>query len=517
VSAVALKPRIRAHRLRSGGDELPVYLLLPPEGAGALVVSLHDGPHERDGWGATSQDAWLLSRRYAILKVNFRGSSGFGQRWEKRTASDDAASEDLSSMLLGSEKSGTTEFHGFLDDVSVAIRWALSEQKVLGERFAQPGSKPPVAVLGDYFGGYAALHASTRLPEVACAVAVAPLQHTKDGTWWPESFIPDAEMHAAVSLLRRGQETSEKLPDPASEVLSPIAFAKELSRQNLLIVGFELDEADAKGKLLDSLVPSYSDPQDWPESSSYVEYASESRRMGFLNKCNSLDLYRRIDQFLHKSLSKAFEAVETIGKAPEPFLKREKYVDELAFKSVGLLPPQRGSLSEFAKMVEIGIDQLFKDKSGAEDVSLWNQHETPIRSGGFTGGMEKVRDRRHKNVAPASGIRVREDGTMEVTLSFREEPEGLHVFLTPVWMHFRTKDLGFTIALPRMPRPEKAIQVFKLGTGYVFEIAGEADVSAVDNFKHWLSSQETQGRQLRVLQQLTPQDVKKAPVLITQG
>ncbi|CAJ1443106.1 unnamed protein product, partial [Effrenium voratum] len=68
-------------RLQSDAGDLPVYLAMPREGASALVVRLHDGPDQRDRQGADSLDAWLLSRGYGVLKVNFRGSAGFGRRW----------------------------------------------------------------------------------------------------------------------------------------------------------------------------------------------------------------------------------------------------------------------------------------------------------------------------------------------------------------------------------------------------------------------------------------------------
>src|SRR5690606_5836477 len=50
-----------------------------------LVLLVHGGPWARDGYGYSSQDQWLANRGYAVLSVNFRGSTGFGKaRSEER-------------------------------------------------------------------------------------------------------------------------------------------------------------------------------------------------------------------------------------------------------------------------------------------------------------------------------------------------------------------------------------------------------------------------------------------------
>ncbi len=44
-----------------------------------LVVFVHGGPKARDFFGFSATNAWLTSRGYAVLQVNFRGSIGFGK------------------------------------------------------------------------------------------------------------------------------------------------------------------------------------------------------------------------------------------------------------------------------------------------------------------------------------------------------------------------------------------------------------------------------------------------------
>jgi len=45
----------------------------------AMVLVVHGGPWARDTWGLSSTHQWLANRGYAVLSVNFRGSTGFGK------------------------------------------------------------------------------------------------------------------------------------------------------------------------------------------------------------------------------------------------------------------------------------------------------------------------------------------------------------------------------------------------------------------------------------------------------
>jgi dipeptidyl aminopeptidase/acylaminoacyl peptidase len=71
------------------GKTLVSYLTLPPHadtnGDGKadrpvpMVLLVHGGPWARDAYGYSSYDQWLANRGYAVLSVNFRGSTGFGK------------------------------------------------------------------------------------------------------------------------------------------------------------------------------------------------------------------------------------------------------------------------------------------------------------------------------------------------------------------------------------------------------------------------------------------------------
>ncbi len=76
------------------GLELVCYLSLPknsdPDGDGKpdkplpMVLDVHGGPWARDEWGFNPYHQWLANRGYAVLNVNYRGSTGFGKNVRQR-------------------------------------------------------------------------------------------------------------------------------------------------------------------------------------------------------------------------------------------------------------------------------------------------------------------------------------------------------------------------------------------------------------------------------------------------
>ena len=83
---VKMHPQIIKSR---DGLELVSYLSLPkwsdPDGDGRpneplpLVLSVHGGPWARDEWGYDPEHQLLANRGYAVLAVNYRGSTGLGK------------------------------------------------------------------------------------------------------------------------------------------------------------------------------------------------------------------------------------------------------------------------------------------------------------------------------------------------------------------------------------------------------------------------------------------------------
>lgn len=130
------------------GTSIPGYLTVPL-GVKAeklpLVVMPHGGPIARDGWRFSFLRAFLASRGYAVLQMNFRGSSGYGWEWYS------AAHQDWGGLTYSDIHDGT--------------RWAIDQG------IADPKR---VAIVGWSFGGYAALLGAVRNSDVyRCAVSIA--------------------------------------------------------------------------------------------------------------------------------------------------------------------------------------------------------------------------------------------------------------------------------------------------------------------------------------------------------
>jgi len=143
----------RAIRSRDG-LMLVSYLTLPPgmdpDGDGQpakplpMVLYVHGGPWARDQFGYEPIHQWLANRGYAVLSVNYRGSTGFGK--------------DFLNAANG-------EFAGKMhEDLIDAVNWAVQ---------SEIAKEDQVAILGGSYGGYATLVGLTFTPDTfACGVDI---------------------------------------------------------------------------------------------------------------------------------------------------------------------------------------------------------------------------------------------------------------------------------------------------------------------------------------------------------
>jgi dipeptidyl aminopeptidase/acylaminoacyl peptidase len=136
------------------GLTLPSYLTLPkgtdadgdgrPDKPVPMVLFVHGGPWARDGYGYNGYHQWLANRGYAVLSVNYRGSTGFGKKF----------------ISAGDLQWG----RAMHDDLIDAVSWAVKNGVT---------SKDQVAIMGGSYGGYATLAGLTFTPdEFACGVDI---------------------------------------------------------------------------------------------------------------------------------------------------------------------------------------------------------------------------------------------------------------------------------------------------------------------------------------------------------
>ena len=136
------------------GLTLPSYLTLPsgvdldgdgvPTAPVPMVLLVHGGPWARDDYGYNSYHQWLANRGYAVLSVNFRGSTGFGK-----------------AFISAGDLEWGRKMH---DDLIDAVDWAV-------KRGITP--RDQVAIMGGSYGGYATLAGLTFTPTAfACGVDI---------------------------------------------------------------------------------------------------------------------------------------------------------------------------------------------------------------------------------------------------------------------------------------------------------------------------------------------------------
>ena len=102
-----------------------------------VVINPHGGPWARDYWGFNPEVQFLANNGYAVLQMNFRGSTGFGKAfWE-----------------ASFKQWGRT----MQDDISDGVKW-LTDQGI-----ADPKR---VAIYGGSYGGYATLAGLTLTPDL---------------------------------------------------------------------------------------------------------------------------------------------------------------------------------------------------------------------------------------------------------------------------------------------------------------------------------------------------------------
>ncbi len=107
-----------------------------------VVVNPHGGPWARDEWGFNPEVQFLANRGYAVLQMNFRGSTGYGKKfWE-------ASFKEWGKTMQ--------------DDITDGVSW-LVEKGI--------ADKSRIAIYGGSYGGYATLAGITFTPDLyACAV-----------------------------------------------------------------------------------------------------------------------------------------------------------------------------------------------------------------------------------------------------------------------------------------------------------------------------------------------------------
>ena len=253
---------------------LPVGL--PPKNL-PMVLNVHGGPWGRDAWGLDPEAQWLANRGFAVLQVNFRGSTGYGKKF-----------------LNAGDRQWAGTMH---DDLIDAKRWAVEQGYADAKK---------VCIYGGSYGGYATLVGVTFTPdEFSCGVdIVGPSSLVTLIKSIPPYWVPIKSMFdKRVGKL----ETEEEFLNSRS----PLFKADRIKVP--LLIGQGANDPRVKQAESDQIVAAMRKNNKPVE---YLVFPDEGH--GFARPENRLKFYAATEQFLAKYL----------GGRAEPPSDNEKW-DEL--------------------------------------------------------------------------------------------------------------------------------------------------------------------------------------------
>lgn len=282
--ALAKQPLVPMHPLvikSRDGLNLVSYLSLPPgtdtdgdgrpESAQPMVLLVHGGPWARDNWGFNPLHQLLANRGYAVLSVNYRGSTGFGK-----------------DFINAANKEWAAAMH---DDLVDAVEWAIDKNVAAPDR---------VAIMGGSYGGYATLVGMTFTPDLfACGVdIVGPSNLITLMESFPAYWGPAID----IWKTRVGDFTTEE----GREFLmsrSPISRVDQISKPLLIAQG--ANDPRVTQQESDQIVTAMQE-KDIPVT--YVLYPDEGH--GFARPENRLSFFAVSEAFLAQHIGGRYQPID---------------------------------------------------------------------------------------------------------------------------------------------------------------------------------------------------------------
>jgi dipeptidyl aminopeptidase/acylaminoacyl peptidase len=229
-----------------------------------LIVMPHGGPWVRDDWGYDRLVQLLANRGYAVLQMNYRGSTGYGDELYRE------ARREIGGKIQ--------------DDIEDATRWAIAAGVADPQR---------IAIMGASYGGYSTLFGLGRSPELyRCGIAVMAV------TDWPAIYEDSdvAESKAATKYWR------EQIGDPAKDkdlarlqAASPVNFADKIVAPVLIIQGKQDERVpqDQAKRMVAALEKAGRKPESLFMANMGHNYGNQTQRT---------EIYKRIVAFLETNL-----------------------------------------------------------------------------------------------------------------------------------------------------------------------------------------------------------------------
>jgi len=235
-----------------------------------MVLLVHGGPWVRSTWGYDPQHQWFANRGYAVLDVNYRGSTGFGK-----------------TFVNAGNKEWGAKMH---DDLIDGVNWAIGEGIADAKR---------VAIYGGSYGGYAALVGMTFTPDVfACGVSiVGPSSLVTLLNSLPPYWEPAVQMF----VNRVGDHRTEEGRDFLLS-RSPLTHVDQI--RHPLLIGQGANDPRVKKEESDQIVKAM---QEKNIPVTYVVFPDEGH--GFARPENRLAFSAVVEAFLAEQLGGRYQPI----------------------------------------------------------------------------------------------------------------------------------------------------------------------------------------------------------------
>jgi dipeptidyl aminopeptidase/acylaminoacyl peptidase len=257
------------------GRLLDGYLTLPAQGKDLPLVLLpHGGPfNERDSWGFDPWAQFLASRGYAVLQVNYRGSSGRGPNFK----------------FAGYRQVGT----GIQQDLLDGVHWAIDSGYA---------NKDRVCVFGASFGGYSALMAPIRAPGMfKCSIDFAGIS---------DYAIEFDQSDTQESAYGRNYFAKAIGTDPANlKAISPIDQLDQFTVPVLIVHGEKDPRVPLKNATeLRLALDKAGKPYEW--------LVKPKELHGFYSEANNIEFLEHLQAFLARYIGEGMVQAESAATRP---------------------------------------------------------------------------------------------------------------------------------------------------------------------------------------------------------
>ncbi|MDZ5761384.1 alpha/beta hydrolase family protein [Lyticum sinuosum] len=237
-----------------------IAINIHPKNPVPLILYVHGGPTARDDWGLNPVTQWLANRGYAVLNVNYRGSTGFGKEF----------------INAGNAEWGA-KMH---DDLIDAVEWAINNNITTRDK---------VGIFGGSYGGYAALVGLTFTPEVfACGVDIVGPSNLLT---LMDSIPPYWKPFFEQLKIKIGGDPSTEEGKKFLAQRSPITFASNIKRP--LLIGHGANDPRVKEHESEQMI---SELQRKNIPATYVLYPDEGH--GFAKPENKMSFFAITEKFL---------------------------------------------------------------------------------------------------------------------------------------------------------------------------------------------------------------------------